>query len=56
MTDWTEADLEQNRKLNEIAYKLDHVVAKLEAIHDKFKPLERIIELVENIWNKVTKL
>ena len=63
MTDYTQADLDQNKKLNELTHKLeavssklDHLQERLDAVHDKFKPLERIIELVENIWNKVTNL
>lgn len=56
MADWTEADIEQNRKLNELAHKLAAIDAKLDAVHEKFKPIETIIDLVEKIWSKVIRL
>jgi len=56
MTDWTEADLEQNRKLNEIAAKLEQVSERLDRFEARFAPLDRIHTLVESIWERIERL
>ena len=70
MTDWTEADLEQNKKLNDIVAKLVAVSAKLETLHAKIDtaqaklaplehvlaPLEHIVDLVDKIWDRLKNL
>ena len=56
MTDWTEADLEQNRKLNEVAHKLEQISDRLDRFEAKFAPLDRIVELVESIWERIKQL